>query len=283
MKKIGIVGLGIMGGGIANNFLGKGYPVFVWNRTASVSEALGKAGATVCASPAEVARNADIVFEVTANDESSRAVWVGPGGILSGAAPGKILIACATISSEWIDELAGICRKGGFSFLDAALTGGRIGAETGTLTLLCGGDRGLLDSLRPDLSAVAKSVLRFGPVGQGMRYKLILNFLQAVHMAGFNQAMAIAKAQGMDLEKVAAALAERPGGVITSIAGRSYFSEPDPVTFSIEWITKDLSYAERMAGGAGATLLGAVLSEYRKAVQAGLSKKDWAQVSKKSD
>ncbi|MFH0961444.1 MAG: NAD(P)-dependent oxidoreductase [archaeon] len=280
MRKIGIVGLGIMGRGIAENFLGKNHHVFVWNRTTSVSEEFGKRGAIVCSSPEKVAKSADIVFEVTANDESSREVWLGNEGIIAGANPDKFLVACATLSSGWVDALAQECKSRGFVFFDAALTGGRIGAETGSLTLLCGGDEKLLDELRPDLSAISKGVLHFGPAGQGMRYKLILNFLQATHMAGFNQAMKIAKSQGMDLKKVSDALVERPGGVITSIAKKAYFTEPDPATFSVEWLAKDLGYVREMAGHSGGPLLDAVFDECSKAVKAGLGKKDWAMIGR---
>lgn len=138
MKKIGIVGLGIMGGGMATNFIKNGYPVFVWNRTKKVANDFRDKGASVCSSPAGVARKADIIFEVTANDESSKQVWIGKNGILAGANPKTILVASATLSVGWIDELIRKCRTNGFTFFDMALTGGRIGAETGTLTLLCG-------------------------------------------------------------------------------------------------------------------------------------------------
>src|SRR3990172_7095864 len=101
MKKIGIVGLGIMGRGIASNFLKNKYPLFVWNRTKKAAEEFEKKGAVVCKSPAEVAKMAYFVFEITANDKSSKQVWTGKNGILSGAGPDSILIACATLSSGW--------------------------------------------------------------------------------------------------------------------------------------------------------------------------------------
>lgn len=277
MKKIGIVGLGIMGRGIARNFLKKGYQVFVWNRTKEVSRSIE--GASVCMSPAEVASSADLVFEITANDESSKSVWTGKHGILAGARKDTILVASATLSVGWVDKLADTCKKSDRTFLDIALTGGRIGAETGNLTLLCGGSQKILEEITPDLLAIAKKIFHFGPQGHGMRYKLILNFLQAVHIVGFGQAMKVAKAHAMDLKKVSEALVDRPGGVITGIAAQAYFKEPDPVTFSIEWITKDLRYAKKLAEDLDVSFLDEVLAAYKKAVKKGFAKKDWARVS----
>jgi 3-hydroxyisobutyrate dehydrogenase-like beta-hydroxyacid dehydrogenase len=226
-----------------------------------------------------VAQKADIVFEITANDKSSQAVWKGRNGILAGATSDKVLIASATLSIDWVDELIRLCKKDGFTFFDMALTGGRIGAESGALTLLCGGDEKKLEKIKPTLSAIATKVLYFGSEGKGMRYKLILNFIQATHIVAFGQAMKIAKAYEMDTKKVGDALAERPGGVITSLAWRDYQSEPNPINFSIEWITKDLTYAKKMVKDIDVKLLKEVLSEYQKAIKKGFAKKDWASVN----
>lgn len=278
MQKIGIVGLGIMGRGMADNFLKKGHVVYVWNRTKQVADDLLAKGAVLCSTPAELAQKADIVFEVTANDESSQAVWLGEQGILAGAHANSVLIASATLSVKWTDELIRHCTDKQRTFLDMALTGGRVGAETGALTLLCGGDEVKLEQLRPTLAAIATKVVHFGVAGQGMRYKLILNFLQATHIVALGQALQLAKAHAMDVQKVGDALAERPGGVITGIAWQGYQTEPNPTTFSIEWITKDLSYAKQLAADLDIALLDDVLAEYQKAMTKGHAKKDWTWV-----
>jgi 3-hydroxyisobutyrate dehydrogenase-like beta-hydroxyacid dehydrogenase len=282
MKKqtVGIVGLGIMGCGMANNFIKKGYEVFIWNRTKSVLKPFVKKGAVVCKTPAEVAKLSVVVFEVTANDESSRSVWLGKNGILSGAKPDSILVASATLSAKWTDELIKKCKQKKLSFLDIPLTGGRIGAETGNLTMLCGGNGKVLSKIKPTLKAVAKNVYHFGPAGHGMRYKLILNLLQGLHMIGFGQAMKIARDNKMNLKKVSEALADRPGGAITEIARKSYFKDPEPTTFSVKWITKDLSYAKKLAGKLEMSLLDEMLKKYKEAVKKGYSNKDWASINK---
>lgn len=272
-QKIGIVGLGVMGNGMALNFLKKGFTVFVWNRTPKDIDAV------ICSSPKEVATRSDIIFEVTANDESSRSVWTGADGILAGATAEKILIASATLSVHWIDELIALCKQKEFIFCDIPLTGGRVGAETGALTMLCGGDATVIGDLQPVFDAVAKKVFYFGAAGRGMRYKLILNYMQALHIVGFGQAMKMAKAHHMDLVKVADALVDRPGGVVTQIAKNRYFNDTDPVTFSIEWIVKDLAYAKQYAGDLDVPLLDDVLAVYKKALENGNGHKDWASVN----
>jgi 3-hydroxyisobutyrate dehydrogenase len=279
-KKIGIVGLGIMGSGMADNFLKNGHEVYVWNRTTQVAKDFEEKGVVVCSSPAQVAQQADLVFEVTANDESSREVWMGKDGILSGATSENILIASATLSISWIDELINQCQQDSLTFLDIPLTGGRVGAETGNLFLLCGGDEKVLEIIKPTLEVISAKIFHFGPVGHGMRYKLILNYIQAAHMISFGQAMKIAKSSGMDLEKVSEGLVDRPGGVITQIAKDAYFADPVPVTFSVEWITKDLTYAKKFAKDVDAKMLDIVLENYQKAMKEGFSDQDWAAVNK---
>lgn len=279
MKKIGIIGLGIMGSGMASNFLKNKYEVYVWNRTKSVADKFTKKGAMVCATPAKVVAKADIVFEVTADDESSKQVWLGKKGILTGADKTKILIASATLSIKWTDELATLCKKKGVTFLDMPLTGSKIGADTGTLTLLCGGDKKVLARITPALKAISAKISYFGLAGQGMRYKLILNYLQGLHMVGFGQAMRMARAGGMNLKKVAEEIVNKPGGIVAPVASEAYFNPPKKPSFSIEWITKDIKYAKKFAQGLDVSLLNTTLNEYKKAVKKGLKDKDWSWVN----
>lgn len=279
-KKIGIVGVGIMGHGMARNFLKHGYELFVWNRTKQAADALCSQGAVFCDSPADVAKCADIIFEITANDESSKRVWTESDGILAGADAAKILCISATLSVQWVDELIGRCASKGYVFVDAPITGGRIGAETGTLTMLCGGADDVINRLTPVFSAIAKNVRHFGLVGSGTRYKLILNFMQAAHIVAFGQAMKIAEVHGLDLAKVSEGLVERPGGVITEVAKRAYDTDPNPITFSIEWIIKDLTYAKAYANGVNVSILDDVLDVYKDAEKRGFGKKDWARINK---
>ncbi|GAA3142249.1 NAD(P)-dependent oxidoreductase [Nonomuraea roseoviolacea] len=282
MAVVAIVGLGIMGRGMAANLAREGHEVVLWNRSQLRPEVLSAipADARMAATPAEAARRADAVFEVTADDGSSRAVWLGPEGILAGARPGTVLITSATLSVDWIAELAAACAKQDLPFLDMPVTGGAEGARTGNLTMLAGGDAALLSGLDPVLGAVARQVRHFGPVGAGTRFKLVLNTLQAVHMAAFGEAMRLAAEAGLDLGQVGAALLERPGGVVTKLAHDNLVSPPDPINFSAEWARKDLDYASRLAGPDGYPFLDAVLGAFTRVVAEGRGGEDWSVVNR---
>lgn len=204
MTDVAVIGLGIMGHAMADHFLRGGHRVTVWNRTAAKADDLVAAGAQLATSPAGAAAAADVSFEVTADDGSSRDAWLGGEGILAGARPGSVLVTSATLSPGWVAELAQACTDAGHPFLDMPLTGGRAGAEAGQLVMLAGGDADTLAELGPTLAAVARDVKHFGPVGAGTRFKLILNAVQAVHLGAFGEAMALAEATGLDPAAVGA-------------------------------------------------------------------------------
>jgi|SRR5665213_871119 len=280
MKTVAVIGLGIMGHGIADNFLKNGYTTVVWNRSAAKADDLVAKGATLAPSVKAAAKQADLVFEVTANDQSSQYVWLGEDGILDNAKPEQFLVTCATLSPAWTDKLAARCSKLGLTFFDMPMTGSRIGAETGQLTLLAGGSKDRLKDITPDLKAIAKDVKYFGKTGSGMRYKLILNFLQAIHITGFGEALRMADAAGLDKKLVGDALAERPGGLVTNVSWESYKKEPEETTFSVEWLTKDLGYAAEMAKAIDHPLLNEARKLYEQAIDQGFSHADWTKVNK---
>lgn len=277
MRKVAVIGLGIMGHGIADNFLKAGYDVTVWNRSAGKAGDLKKA--KVASSPKEATAAADIVFEVTANDESSREVWLGDDGIMAGAKPGQYLIASPTLSVDWVDELARMCEKQGLTFFDIPLTGGRKGAESGQLTLLVGGTEAKLSEIKDDLSAISKSVRYFGPAGSGTKYKLILNTLQGTIIMAFGEAMRAAIEVGLDEKLVGKALAETPGGYTLELSHNSYQSEPKPINFSLAWEDKDLNYAKQMANKGSYPLRDKVAEKYDKALKDGHGQDDFTKVN----
>lgn len=280
MKRIAVIGLGIMGHGIADNFLKQGYSVTVWNRTASKAEDLVEKGATLAQSVTQAVKGADMIFEVTANDQSSKDIWLSDDGILATATAKQILITCATLSVVWTDQLAEKCAHAGLTFFDMPMTGGRVAAESGQLTLLVGGEQNKLGAIADVLQAIAKDVKYFGKAGSGMRYKLILNTLQAIHIAGLGEAMRMASAAGLDEERVGSALVERPGGVITTIGWEAFQQDPNPISFSVEWINKDLGYAAEMAETVNHPLLDEAKKLYEKAIEQGYSQADWTKINK---
>ena len=134
MARVAVIGTGVIGAGMAVNLLRNGHEVVVWNRTAERAADAVAAGAKLAATPAEAAADADVVFEATADDASSRSVWLGDDGILAGSARDRRRsITSATLSPDWVAELADACRAAGRTFLDMPVTGGRAGAEGGAL------------------------------------------------------------------------------------------------------------------------------------------------------
>lgn len=269
-----------MGSGIVSNFLKNGYRVFVWNRTKEKLAELENQGAVSVNTPKEAAKRADVVFEVTANDKSSKSVWTGYNGILSGADKSKYFITCATLSTSWIDELASICKKRDLTFFDMPMTGGRVGAETGKLILLIGGVESSISEIGVELKCISQKMVFFERVGFGMRYKLLLNALQAMHIVGFGEILNLASKMGMNLKLAGDALADRPGGTSTNVAWRDYQIEPIPINFSIEWITKDLKYAKLAAQEVDTPILDKVINKYDKALKLKLGGKDWTAINK---
>ncbi len=281
MSSVAVVGTGIMGRGMARNLLAAGHHVVVWNRTSARADELVAEGARRADSPAGAASRADVVFEVTADDSSSRAAWLGADGILAGARDGAVLVTAATLSTRWVEELGAENARRGRDFLDMPVTGGRTGAERGELVMLAGGDAATLSRVRDVLDAISRQVLHLGGVGAGIRFKLVLNALQAVHLAAFGEAMRLAEAAGLDPMVVGPALVERPGGVITGVAWESMRQAPEPITFSTAWAHKDLSYAASMAGTDAHPFLAAALEAFNAAVDAGEGDADWSVVNRR--
>ncbi|PIR46749.1 MAG: hypothetical protein COV07_02695 [Candidatus Vogelbacteria bacterium CG10_big_fil_rev_8_21_14_0_10_45_14] len=276
MKSIAIIGTGIMGSGMASNFLKKGHSVNIWNRNKSKTDHLVNQGALLASTPKEAVTHADIIFEVTADNESSRSVWLGENGILSGARSDKVLITSATLSATWTDELAKMCADKGFTFLDIPLTGGRACAESGNLTLLAGGEKEKLGKIESDLRSISKEIKYFGKAGSGMRYKLILNALQAIHIIGLDGAIRGAISTGLDVDPVGEALCARPGGVITELTWECYKNPPKSINFSIKWLVKDLTYAKELLGETSTPMLDMVLKRFNKAFSDGHGEEDWS-------
>jgi 3-hydroxyisobutyrate dehydrogenase-like beta-hydroxyacid dehydrogenase len=269
-----------MGHGIADNFLKHGYDLTVWNRSAEKAQDLVARGARLAASVADAVESADIVFEVTANDESSRGLWLGENGIIAHTNAAQTLISCATLSVEWVDELAKTCAEKGLTFFDMPMTGSRAGAEGGTMLLLAGGEEQKLNEVKPHLEKIASQVKLFGPAGYGTRIKLVLNCLQAVHLAGFGEAMRLANAFGLDEKLTGEMLVEKPGGATTQMAWRDYQNHPDPINFAVELIAKDETYALRNIDATQVPLISQTLTEYQKAITDGHAHNDWTYITR---
>lgn len=285
MKKIGLIGAGIMAAGMAQNFLKNGYEVAIWNRNPERLKPLLDLGATAAATPRAATEASDLVIECVSDDDASRGVWTGDDGILAGATADKVLIASSSLSIGWTDELIKLCVDRGFKFLDMPITGSRAGAEGGTLRLLIGGEADVLELARPALEAISEKIYHFGGPGAGMRFKLVLNSLIGIHMNAAAQALHFAEEAGIDPDVFAHAFIDGNMGPLspsTKLVFDSKNWEPGKVNFAVQWLEKDLRYAQDMAAryGVNFDLLNDTQNDYAQAMDAGLADEDVTSIRK---
>jgi 3-hydroxyisobutyrate dehydrogenase len=165
MQTVAILGLGLMGTGMAENLLKAGFALTVYNRTRAKAEALRERGAQVGETPRVAVSDAQVVISMVGDDAASRAVWLGDDGALAGARPDAVLVECSTLSLEWTRELAEAAAQRGLTLLDAPVGGSKDAAAAGELRLLVGGDAEGLERARPTLEAISKTIDLFGRQG----------------------------------------------------------------------------------------------------------------------
>ena len=207
MTNVAFIGLGRMGHGMAGRYLDAGFTVAVWNRSKAKAEDLIARGARWATSPADAADGADAVVTMVADDEASRAVWLGKDGAASTMKAGTLAIECSTVSYQHALDLARELRGRGLVYIDSPVTGLPDAAAAGKLTLLVGAEPADLEKARPYLAPLSTTIRHFGAVGTGTVYKLINNLMGAVQIASLAEGIAIAEQAGLDMNLVAEALA----------------------------------------------------------------------------
>ncbi len=207
MTKVGFIGLGRMGHGMAGRYLDAGFSVAVWNRSKAKAEDLIARGARWASSPADAADGADAVVTMVADDEASRAVWLGKDGAAAAMKAGSLAIECSTVSHQHALDMARELRGRGLIYIDCPVTGLPQAAAAGKLTLLVGAEPADLVSAKPYLAPIGDVVRHFGAVGTGTVFKLINNLMGAVQIASLAEGVAMAEQAGLDMNLVAEALA----------------------------------------------------------------------------
>jgi 3-hydroxyisobutyrate dehydrogenase len=283
--RVAILGLGIMGTGMANRLLSANFPLTVYNRNREKSVPFADAGAFVAESPREAASRSEIILSMVGDDAASRGVWLGENGALAGARPNAVLIESSTLSGDWIQELAAKAAEWGCRFLDAPVTGTKPHAASGELVFLVGGSAEALDAARPVFSVLGRDAVHLGPVGSGSLMKLINNFVCGVQAASFAEAVAMIDAGGLDRAKAVAILTGgAPGsGIVKRMADRIAARDFTP-NFALRWMAKDIGYAIDDASKNGISLqtAAAALSVFKQAIAEGHGDEDFSAVSKSS-
>ena len=272
-ERIGFIGLGIMGRGMAANLLRAGHDVVVWNRTAARMAPLVEVGATAATSPAEVARRCPIVLICVSDTPDVEAVVEGPGGILEGLSEGSLVVDHSTISPSTTIRLAEAVGAKGASWIDAPVSGGSEGAERGTLSIMAGGAADDLERARPYLEAFGSTITHVGGVGDGQRVKIVNQVLVVGTQLAVSEALLFADAAGLDLDQTLAAVTGGAAGswMLANRGPQMAVRDWRP-GFTIDLQQKDLRLALAAADEVGVPMPGTSLiyQLYRSLQAAGL-------------
>lgn len=280
MKRVGIIGTGIMGGGMAEQLLRQGYPVVVWNRNAAKIKPLIALGAAGAASPAELAAQADVVIVVVRDDAAVREVVVGPAGALAKARPGTTFINSSTVTPGLVQEVAAAVEARGCAFFDAPLTGSKVAAASGKLGFIVSGRPEVIEAQADLLNALGQSVLNLGALGNSAIFKLANNQLAATIIRAMGESLALCEAAGLERATVVEALA----GTAQRVCGlkKDKIIQRDWSTdFALDLMLKDLNQALTTAEAAKVAmpLIASSREIYRNAVGSGMGALDFAAIT----
>jgi 3-hydroxyisobutyrate dehydrogenase-like beta-hydroxyacid dehydrogenase len=242
MAKLGFLGLGIMGYPMARNLLRAGHEVALWTHSAPKAHELAAAEkGRFCATPKEVAENADVIFLIVGNTAMSREAILGKDGILEGARRGAVVADASTIAPTTSREIGKALDAQGVDFLDAPCTGSKSGAEGGTLTFMIGGSREVFERVRPFLEAMGKRFYYCGGPGMGLHAKLSQNLILSNLLQGFNEGMVLATKAGVDPALMLEILdnSAAKSGLVSAKAPLVLRRAFAPA-FSVKWMHKDI-------------------------------------------
>lgn len=253
--RLGFIGLGIMGAPMAGNLLAAGNPLVVHTRTRAKAQPLLDRGATWADSPADVARQAQVIFVCVTDTPDVQAVVAGPDGILSTAHTGTIVVDHSTISPSATRDLAAKLAGASVLMLDAPVSGGDIGARSATLAIMVGGGAGAFETVRPYLAQMGKSITHCGPSGAGQLTKLVNQVLVSITNLAVCEALTFAQKSGLDLNTTIAAVAGGAAGSwqLSNLGPRMAKRDFAP-GFMVDLQAKDLRLVAQAAEEAGLEL-----------------------------
>lgn len=284
MARIGVAGLGRMGGAIAERLLELGHTVIVWNRTPEKLAPLVQAGAIAVATPAALAREAEIILTILTDAAAMERVHGGPDGTIAGGLVGRTLLEMSTVRPQAQVALAARVRDAGGAYVECPVGGTTGPARTGKLIGLVGGEAADVERVRPLLDQLCRRVEHVGPVGAGASMKLAINLPLMVFYQAFGEALTLCRHLGHDPARLVDLFADTSGGpnalrargpaIALALSG----GDPQPRTFDVDLIRKDLRtmLEEARAGGADLPLAARVLEVYDGASADGWGERDAA-------
>jgi 3-hydroxyisobutyrate dehydrogenase len=243
-ERVGFIGLGIMGLPMARNILKAGFPLTVHNRTRSKEDELVAAGAQSADSPKAVSQASDIVVSIVTDSPDVEAVVLGPDGIIEGARQGLVHIDMSTISPQVTQDVAARLAEKGAQMLDAPVSGGDVGAQAGTLSIMVGGPREAFDRCLPIFEAMGKNIVYCGESGMGQNTKLTNQIVAVGNILGMCEGLIFAAKAGLDLPTMQKAVVAGAAGswMMNNLAPRIFKGNFTP-GFMIRLQQKDLRLA----------------------------------------
>ena len=252
MTRIAFLGTGVMGVGMARRLIAAGHNLSVFNRTVEKTRPLVEQGACLAMTPRDAAEGADVVFAMVGDDEASEHVWMdaSDGALAADLKPGTIVVECSTLSHDWVMRLSAVIQAAGHTYIDCPVTGYPHMAGKGELTLLVGAEEADLERARPFLGPLCTEIIHFGPIGNGTAYKLMVNLMGSVQIAGAAEGLLIAEKVGLNMNTVGYALSKGAAAspqVIQNSERMIAGGHENNVVFSGRWRLKDTSYGLRLA------------------------------------
>ena len=241
---------------MAGHVLRAGLEICVFNRNAARAEQwCAEYGGDVAPTPAEAARNADVVLVCVGNDDDVRAVVLGQNGALAAMKPGAILVDHTTASAELARELAGVAQQQGKQFLDAPVSGGQAGAENGALTVMTGGDQSAYDLAKPVIDCYSRFSKLLGPAGHGQLAKMVNQICIAGVVQGLAEGLSFAMKAGLEGEALIETISKGAAGS-WQMENRyqTMLQDQYEFGFAVDWMRKDLGIALAEAAKNGAEL-----------------------------
>ncbi len=261
IKTIGFIGLGIMGIPMARNLMKAGFQLTVYNRTRAKCDLLVAEGAKVAGSPAEATAGADAVITIVTDTPDVEQVILGSEGVIQSVKPGTVVIDMSTISPKATRKMSEALAAKGAGMLDAPVSGGDVGAQKGTLTIMVGGEAPDFERALPVFQAMGKTITHVGPSGAGQCTKLCNQVLVAIHLVAVSESLLLAKTSGLDLHKTLAVLT---GGAANSwslqnLGPRIVEGDHNP-GFMVRLLLKDLRLVMEAAADGDLPLIGTSLA-----------------------
>lgn len=252
-ERVGFIGVGFMGHGMAKNIVTKGYPLTITgNRNRGPVESLVAKGAVEVKTAAEVARNSDILHLCLSDSPLIEKIMRAPDGIMAGAHKGLVIVDTSTANPVSTEALAAELKTMGVDFVDAPLGGTPVQAEAGQLVAMCGGDEAVFNRVKPVIETWAAKIVHLGPVGSGHKMKLLNNFVSMGYAAIYAEALALGQKVGISIATFDSVI--RGGrmscGFYETFMGYALEGNPESHKFTLANAFKDLRYVDAMANAA---------------------------------